>query len=64
MNYKKCSLEEEKEIDAICYCQECNIYMCNKCENAHSKLVKSYTKGADKIVKFQKNFLGNTNSRN
>ena len=40
MNYKKCSLEEEKEIDAICYCQECNIYMCNKCENAHSKLFK------------------------
>ena len=39
-NYKKCSLEEEKEIDAICYCQECNIYMCNKCENAHSKLFK------------------------
>ena len=36
----------------------------NEGENAHSKLVKSYTKGADKIVKFQKNFLGNTNSRN
>ena len=36
----------------------------NEGENAHSKLIKSYTKGADKIVKFQKNFLGNTNSRN
>ena len=36
----------------------------NEGENARSKLIKSYTKGADKIVKFQKNFLGNTNSRN
>ena len=41
-NYKKCSLEEEKEVNAICYCQECRIYMCNKCENTHSKLFKNY----------------------
>ena len=41
-NNKKCSLEEEKEINAICYCQECRIYMCNKCENNHTKLFKNY----------------------
>ena len=41
-NYKKCSLEEEKEVNAICYCPECRIYMCNKCENTHSKLFKNY----------------------
>ena len=39
---KKCSLEEGREVDAICYCQECNIYMCNKCENIHIKLFKNY----------------------
>ena len=39
---KKCSLEEEKEIKAICFCQECKIYMCNKCENIHLKLFKNY----------------------
>ena len=30
---KKCSLVEHNENDAICFCQECKIYMCNKCEN-------------------------------
>ena len=41
-NIKKCSLEEEKEIEAVCYCAECKIYMCNKCENIHEKLFKKY----------------------
>ena len=40
--YKKCSLEEEKEIKAVCFCQECRVYMCNKCENTHLKLFKNY----------------------
>ena len=39
---KKCSLEEEKEINAICYCQECRLYLCNKCETTHSKLFKNF----------------------
>ena len=38
----KCSLEEHKEIDAIKYCQECNIYLCNKCEKVHLGLVKNH----------------------
>ena len=33
---RKCSLEEHKEINAIKYCPECRIYMCNKCINYHS----------------------------
>ena len=37
---KKCSLDEHKEIDAIKYCPECRIYMCNKCDNMHSTLLK------------------------
>ena len=39
---KKCSLEEHKEIEAIKYCPECRIYMCNKCDNMHSTLLKNH----------------------
>ena len=35
---KKCSSKEHKEINATCYCIECKVYMCKKCENFHSKL--------------------------
>ena len=39
---KKCSLTEHKEIDAISYCQECKIFMCNKCEKIHSGLCQNH----------------------
>jgi len=39
---RKCSLEEHKGNDAIMYCPECRIYMCNKCENFHSSLFKNH----------------------
>ena len=35
---KTCSSKEHKEINATCYCIECKVYMCKKCENFHSKL--------------------------
>ena len=35
---RKCSLNSHNEIDAIYYCQECKIYICNKCEKLHSGL--------------------------
>ena len=35
---KKCSAKDHQDINAISYCQKCNIYMCNKCESLHSKL--------------------------
>ena len=38
---KKCSMIEHKENNAISLCQECKIYMCNKCENLHSGLFKN-----------------------
>ena len=34
----KCSFKEHKEIDAISFCPECRIYMCNKCQIHHSSL--------------------------
>ena len=39
---KKCSLEEHKDIDAISFCPECRIYMCNKCQNYHSPFFKNH----------------------
>ena len=39
---KKCSLEEHKESNAIKFCPECRIYMCNKCDNFHSPLFKNH----------------------
>ena len=38
----KCSLEDHKEINAVKYCPECKVYLCNKCENLHSSFLKSH----------------------
>jgi len=49
---KKCSYQEHKEINALFYCQECKVYMCNKCENFHSKLLQNHHKcNIDKDLK-------------
>ncbi len=46
---KKCSLNDHKEINAIIFCKNCKIYMCNKCFNLHSGLFKDhYTLNLDK----------------
>ena len=44
MEKKKCSLKEHFEIDAMSFCQECNIYMCIKCEKVHSGLCQKHHK--------------------
>ena len=41
-NNKKCSSKNHKEFNAISYCQECNIYMCNKCTNIHLDLCQNH----------------------
>ena len=41
-NKIKCFSEEHKEIDAISFCPECRIYMCNKCEKIHSSFFKNH----------------------
>ena len=38
----KCSSKDDKDIDAISYCGECKIYMCDKCEKSHSKLFSNH----------------------
>ena len=39
---KKCFFEEHKEIDAVSFCPECRIYMCNKCANYHLPFFKNH----------------------
>ena len=41
-NSQKCSSIEHEEKDAISFCFECKVYMCNKCESFHSKLCKHH----------------------
>ena len=38
----KCSLKEHGEFSAICYCQKCDNYMCNKCEKHHISLFPNH----------------------
>ena len=39
---KKCSNKEHKDINAIYYCQDCKIYICNKCSNHHQELFNNH----------------------
>jgi hypothetical protein len=42
MEKNKCSLKEHSNVEAIIYCQECQIFMCNKCEKTHSEICKHH----------------------
>ena len=37
---KKCSFSEHENIDAIDYCNECDIYICEKCKDYHNELIQ------------------------
>ena len=39
---RKCFSNEHEKNIAICYCPNCKIYMCKKCENLHSQLFKNH----------------------
>ena len=39
---KKCSNIEHSEINANVYCTKCEIFLCNKCENIHSKMCNNH----------------------
>ena len=41
---QKCSLKEHKDNEAILFCCDCKIYICNKCEVYHSKLFENHHK--------------------
>ena len=39
---KKCSYKKLSEINAISYCSECNLYLCNKCTNNHVEYLEDH----------------------
>ena len=38
----KCSSIDHSNLEAIKFCQICNIYLCNKCQNFHSIMFKNH----------------------
>ena len=38
----KCSFKTHKESDAITFCEQCKIFMCNKCLNYHKELFENH----------------------
>jgi len=50
-NQTKCSNKKHSDINAINYCIECNLYLCNKCTNYHSELLDAHhLYNIDKII--------------
>ena len=41
-NMKKCSNKKHSELNAISYCLECNLYLCNKCSNYHNEYTDTH----------------------
>ena len=41
-NSKKCSNKKHSKIDAIGYCLDCNLYLCNKCKDYHSEYLENH----------------------
>ena len=41
-NQKKCSNKKHSELNAVNYCNICNIYLCNKCSNIHLEYLESH----------------------
>ena len=41
-NQKKCSLKDHSNINAVSYCQKCEVYMCNKCNKFHQDLCANH----------------------
>ena len=39
---KRCSSLEHKELNAVSYCCNCKVFMCNKCQNFHSNLLNNH----------------------
>ena len=58
----KCFTEEHKEIDAISFCPQCRVYMCNKCDNTHSSFLKNHH--SYKLNKEEELFTGYCKEKN
>ena len=59
---KTCSSKEHEEINAISYCANCKVFMCNKCEKFHSNLLKEH-KVFNINIYLKDNFTGFCNEK-
>ena len=41
-NQRKCSNKKHSELNAVNYCNICNLYLCNKCSNMHLELLNTH----------------------
>ena len=48
---EKCSSINHKEIEALLFCNDCKLYMCNKCEKHHSELFQEKNHNLIKLEK-------------
>jgi hypothetical protein len=48
---KKCSLKKHSDLDAVGFCIECNLFICNKCINIHTEYLENHH-----TYKLDKNF--------
>ena len=55
-NYK-CSTKDHIDIDAKIFCNICKVYLCDKCQNFHSKIFVDHQ--VHNLTKENKNFLSN-----
>ena len=43
LNMKKCSSKEHSNINAFLFCNNCQVYLCKKCESFHSNLFHNHS---------------------
>ena len=48
---EKCSSINHKELEALSFCNDCKLYMCNKCEKLHSELFQNQNHNQIKLEK-------------
>ena len=64
-NNTKCSFEKHKENNAVSFCINCKIYMCNKCVKLHSELFLNHNQlSNDKIKDLSETFTGFCSEKN
>ena len=64
---EKCSSMNHRETEALLFCNDCKLYMCNKCEKLHSELFQNQKHNQIKLGKGKDNtelFTGFCNEKN
>ena len=54
---KKCSSKKHLDVNAVCFCQECRLYMCQKCHQFHSESYDHHLINLDNLIKDDYNFF-------